>query len=55
MSIRPYALGFLVAGLAWSAIMLIVSLFAWQAKACIEWGLIVTMCGFGVKWLAEKM
>ena len=51
--LKPYALGFLVAGLAGSSVMMTVSLLAWQAKGGIEWGLVVMALGAGVKWLTE--
>jgi hypothetical protein len=52
---KPYILGFLVAGLIWSSVMMTVSLIAWQAKGCVEWGVIVMTLGVAVKVMVDKL
>jgi hypothetical protein len=52
---KPYILGFLVAGLVWSSVLMALSLLMWQEKGCVEWGLAVIVLGVTVKTMIDKL
>ena len=55
MRLKSYSLGFLVAGLAASAVAMVLSLLTRDAQGCVEWGLAVIILGVAVKALVDKL
>jgi hypothetical protein len=51
----PYILGFTISAIIVSTIGLACSLCAWQAKGCIEWGLLLIAFGVAAKVMIEKL
>jgi hypothetical protein len=50
-----YALGFLISALVGSAICMTLAVLSWQAKGCVEWGLILMVLGVAVKAITETL